>query len=176
MAAHDHPAVAGPQIPLPRFRRIQTMRRVKAVILAAGKGTRMKHLTREIPKPMLPVQGRPILEHIVQGLHSVGITQIFIVTGWQGDAIRGALGDGARLGVALRYGCQEVQDGTGKAPEVARDFVGCDAFLLTYGDILVRAATYQAMLDRWKRGDAEGLVTVTGGADVTQGGLNLFDR
>ena len=49
---------------------------VKAVILAAGKGTRMGDLTDEIPKPMLPVEGRPILEHIITGLREAGITEI----------------------------------------------------------------------------------------------------
>ena len=48
---------------------------MKAVVLAAGKGTRMRELTQEIPKPMLRVQGRPILEHILEGLKSAGITE-----------------------------------------------------------------------------------------------------
>ena len=62
---------------------------MKAVILAAGKGTRMKELTNELPKPMLQVQGQPILEHILRGLISAGIREIFIVTGWitSGDCL-----------------------------------------------------------------------------------------
>ena len=54
---------------------------MKAVILAAGKGTRMKELTNELPKPMLPVQGKPILEHIFEGIIAAGVHDIFIVTG-----------------------------------------------------------------------------------------------
>ena len=54
---------------------------MKAVILAAGKGTRMRELTNELPKPMLRVQGRPILEHIIEGIKSAGVREFFIVTG-----------------------------------------------------------------------------------------------
>mgnify|MGYP002355988415 CR=1 FL=1 len=58
---------------------------MKAVILAAGKGTRMGDLTQEIPKPMLPVQGKPILEHIVTGLVNCGIREICVITGWHAE-------------------------------------------------------------------------------------------
>jgi len=149
---------------------------VKAVILAAGKGTRMKDLTQEIPKPMLKVQGRPILEHIISGLTSAGIRDIFIVTGHRAETIEGYFGDGTRCGARMAYGRQEVQDGTGKAPEVARRFVGEDTFLLTYGDILVKPETYGRMVARFGEGDFAGVVTVTKGADVTKGGINLFDE
>lgn len=148
---------------------------MKAVILAAGKGTRMRELTQEMPKPMLRVQGRPILEHILGGLKDAGIREVFIVTGFRAEVIEAHFGDGSRLGMRIVYGRQEVQDGTGKAPELARDFVGTDDFLLTYGDILVRPETYQQMIRRFREGTFSGVVTVTGSQDVTQGGLNFFD-
>ena len=135
----------------------------------------MKELTSEVPKPMLRVHGRPILEHIISGLAGAGIREIFIVTGFKGETIESQLKDGQRLGVSLHYGRQLVQDGTGKAPEVAREFVGSDDFLLTYGDILVKPETYQQMLKRFSEEAFSGLVTVTGSQDVTQGGLNFFD-
>src|SRR5438309_2117845 len=105
---------------------------MKAVILAAGKGTRMRELTNAIPKPMLKVQGVPILEHIIQGLRGAGINQVCIVTGFQAEAIEGFFRDGKHLGVEIRYARQIVQDGTGRAPELAAEFVGSDPFLLTY--------------------------------------------
>ena len=149
---------------------------MKAVILAAGKGTRMRELTNELPKPMLKVQGRPILEHILTGLVASGIREVFIVTGFRAEVIEQYFGDGAKWGVRIAYGRQVVQDGTGKAPELAKDFVGKDSFLLTYGDILVKAETYQRMLARFAEADFAGLVTVTGSEDVTKGGLNFFDQ
>jgi UDP-N-acetylglucosamine diphosphorylase / glucose-1-phosphate thymidylyltransferase / UDP-N-acetylgalactosamine diphosphorylase / glucosamine-1-phosphate N-acetyltransferase / galactosamine-1-phosphate N-acetyltransferase len=148
---------------------------MKAVILAAGKGTRMKELTSELPKPMLPVQGRPILEHIMAGLLGVGIRQFCIVTGWKAEAIEGHFGDGSKWGAAITYVRQVVQDGTGKAPELAKAFVGREPFLLTYGDILVKPATYAQMLARWGEDRFSGLLTVTAGEDVTKGGINFFD-
>ncbi|MBI1841416.1 MAG: NTP transferase domain-containing protein [Verrucomicrobia bacterium] len=148
---------------------------MKAVVLAAGKGTRMRELTQEIPKPMLSVQGRPILEHILEGLRGAGITDVFIVTGFRADVVEAHFGDGNRWGLHIQYGRQVVQDGTGKAPELAKAFVGSDDFLLTYGDILVRPETYPQMLKRFREAKFSGLVTVTGSQDVTQGGLNFFD-
>ncbi len=149
---------------------------MKAVILAAGKGTRMKELTREVPKPMLEVQGKPILEHIVRGLAAIGIGEFCIITGWRAETIEGYFGDGSRLGVSISCARQVVQDGTGKAPELAKDFVGKDDFLLTYGDILVKPDTYQQMVTRFGQEDFSGLFTVTVGEDVTQGGLSFFDE
>ena len=149
---------------------------MKAVILAAGKGTRMGGLTDEVPKPMLPVEGRPILEHIVTGLREAGVIEFCVITGWKAEVIESHFGDGAEFGVSISYARQTVQDGTGKAPELAKDFVGDDAFLLTYGDILVKPETYQKMLERWGSGEFSGLVTVTGSEDVTKGGLFFFDE
>jgi CTP:molybdopterin cytidylyltransferase MocA len=148
---------------------------MKAVILAAGKGTRMRDLTRELPKPMLRVRGRPILEHIVAGLASTGIDRICIITGWQAEVVENHFQDGSAWGTRIQYARQTVQDGTGKAPELAREFVGNDPFLLTYGDILVRPETYTRMQQRFAEGRFAGLLTVTEGEDVSQGGLNFFD-
>jgi dTDP-glucose pyrophosphorylase len=136
----------------------------------------MRELTDALPKPMLKVQGRPILEHILEGLKSSGICEIFIVTGHRADVVENYFGSGERFGLRIAYGRQVVQDGTGKAPELARAFVDSDAFLLTYGDILVPPETYAQMSRRFREGSFSGVVTVTGGEDVTKGGLNLFDE
>jgi UDP-N-acetylglucosamine diphosphorylase / glucose-1-phosphate thymidylyltransferase / UDP-N-acetylgalactosamine diphosphorylase / glucosamine-1-phosphate N-acetyltransferase / galactosamine-1-phosphate N-acetyltransferase len=149
---------------------------MKAVILAAGKGTRMKELTNELPKPMLRVHERPILEHILDGLKSAGIREFFIVTGWRAEVIENHFGDGAKWGVKIQYGRQLIQDGTGKAPELAKTFVGASPFVLTYGDILVKPETYAQMIHRYNEDYFSGVVTVTGSEDVTKGGLFFFDE
>ncbi len=149
---------------------------MKAVILAAGKGTRMKELTNEVPKPMLKVEGKPILEHIVTGIRAAGVKEVFIVTGYRAETIEEYFGDGAKWDVRISYGRQLVQDGTGKAPEVAKAFLGVSPFLLTYGDILVKPETYAQMIRRFNEGDFSGVITVTRGEDVTKGGLNFFDE
>ncbi len=149
---------------------------MKAVILAAGKGTRMKGLTEELPKPMLRVHGKPILEHILTGLLGAGIREVFIVTGYKAEVLERHFGDGQPWGARIVYGRQLVQDGTGKAPELARGFVGSDNFLLTYGDILVRPQPYAQMIDRFGEGPCSGVVTVIASQDVTKGGLNFFDE
>jgi dTDP-glucose pyrophosphorylase len=149
---------------------------VKAVILAAGKGTRMRELTNELPKPMLRHQGKPILEHIVAGILAAGVREIFIVTGWRAEVVENHFGDGSKWNARIAFGRQVVQDGTGKAPELAKDFIGDSSFLLTYGDILVPPETYPQMLRRFGEGDFAGVITVTRGEDVTKGGLNFFDE
>ena len=148
---------------------------MKAVILAAGKGTRMRELTSDLPKPMLNVKGKPVLEYILAGVVAAGIQEVFIITGHRAETIENHFGDGSRWSARIQYGRQAVQDGTGKAPEIARAFVGSSSFLLTYGDILVKPETYAQMIRRFQEGAFSGLVTVTRGEDVTKGGLNFFD-
>jgi dTDP-glucose pyrophosphorylase len=99
-----------------------------------------------------------------------------MVTGWRADVIEKHFGDGNKWGARVAYGRQVVQDGTGKAPEPAKEFVGDSPFLLTYGDILVPPETYSQMVKRFNEGDFAGVITVTRGEDVTKGGLNFFDE
>ena len=75
----------------------------KAVLLAAGKGTRMRELTNDLPKPMIAVRGKPILQHIVEGLAAAGVTYFLIVVGYRAEVVREFSGDGAKFGIAVEY-------------------------------------------------------------------------
>jgi len=140
----------------------------KAVLLAAGRGTRMRELTQELPKPMLQVRGKPVLQHIVEGLREAGLTDFLIVVGWHAEVVREFFGDGSKLGVRVQYQTQVVQDGTGKVVELARDFVSSDPFILGYGDILVAPENYLRLCTALAEGEA--VVTVKRSDDVSQGG------
>jgi dTDP-glucose pyrophosphorylase len=105
-----------------------------------------------------------------------GIRDVFIVTGFRAEVVEDYFGDGSRWNARIMYGRQEVQDGTGKAPELAKSFIGAASFILTYGDILVEPETYQRMIHRYNEGYFSGVITVTRGKDVTKGGINLFDE
>ena len=129
----------------------------KAVLLAAGKGTRMKELTNDLPKPMLEVHGKPILLHIVEGLKAAGVTDFCIIVGYRADVVRDFFGNGTKFGVRVTYATQVVQDGTGKVVELAKDFAGSDPFVLSYGDILIDPANYARLTDL---AGTEGIVTV----------------
>lgn len=140
----------------------------QAVLLAAGRGTRMRNLTNERPKPMIAVRGRPILAHIIEGMRAAGVERVLIVVGWHGDVVRDCFGDGARCGLSVEYVTQEVQDGTGRVVELARPFVGSNPFLLSYGDILVDPANYPRLTTL--RNGTEALISVKWSEDVSKGG------
>jgi dTDP-glucose pyrophosphorylase len=139
----------------------------KAVILAAGRGTRMKEITDELPKPMVKVKGMPILESIVRGLVFNGITDFLIVVGWRKEVITDYFGDGSDFGCCVEYVEQVVQDGTGRVVELAKDFSGDDPFILSYGDILVPAESYAPLVNFT---NVEGKLTVKIDEDVRKGG------
>ena len=140
----------------------------KAVLLAAGKGTRMRELTNELPKPMIPVRGKPILQHIVEGLAAAGITRVLIIVGYRAEVVKEFFGDGSKFGVSVEYTTQVVQDGTGRVVALAEEFVGNDPFVLSYGDILVTAENYVRLVDL---GESEALVSVKHNpGEVAKGG------
>src|ERR1044071_1737303 len=130
----------------------------KAVLLAAGRGTRMRDLTSEIPKPMIAVRGRPILSHIIEGLRDAGVTDFLLIVGYRAEIVRQAFQDGASLGVRISYATQLVQDGTGKVVELAGPFTAGDPFVLHYGDILIEPANYSRLTVL--PDDTEAIVTV----------------
>ena len=146
----------------------------RAVLLAAGKGTRMKELTNEIPKPMLDVRGKPILAHIVEGLRDAGVRQVLIVVGYRAEVVREHFSDGSGHGVSVEYVTQVVQDGTGRVVELAKDFAGSAPFVLSYGDILINPANYQRLV---ALGDAEAMVSVKHNpGEIAKGGAIFVDE
>src|SRR5437868_13414257 len=140
----------------------------RAVLLAAGRGTRMRELTADVPKPMMRVRGKPILLHIVENLQSVGIKTFLIVVGYRAEAVRDYFGDGTCFGLSISYVTQVVQDGTGRVVELARDFVGQLPFMLSYGDILVDPANYKSLVEL--PGEFAATVSVKQNEDVSKGG------
>jgi NDP-sugar pyrophosphorylase family protein len=111
----------------------------KAVVLAAGRGTRMGEITSDTPKAMLPVRGKPLLEHVLDGLAQAGVERFLIVVGYRRDVIENHFRNW-RLPVEFRV--QDPINGTGAATRLGREFVGYDAFLLALGDILCDLSAY----------------------------------
>ena len=146
----------------------------KAVLLAAGRGTRMRELTAELPKPMIKVRGKPILLHIVEGLQAAGIKNFLIIVGYHGDAVRSYFDDGTCFGLQIKYATQVVQDGTGRVVDLARDFVGQSPFVLSYGDILVDPVNYKSIVDL--PDEVEAIVSVKRNEDVSKGGAVFVDE
>ena len=140
----------------------------KAVVLAAGRGTRMRELTVDLPKPMIEVRTKPVLQHTLEGLRDAGIDQFLLIVGYRADVVRDFFGDGSRYNIAIRYAIQTVQDGTGRVVDLARDFVSNGPFILAYGDILVDPANYRRVVDL--PDDVEAMLTVMRGEDVSKGG------
>jgi dTDP-glucose pyrophosphorylase len=146
----------------------------KAVLLAAGRGTRMRELTAELPKPMIPVRGRPILQHSGEGLRDAGVQRVLIIVGYRQDVVRDFFGDGSKFGVQVEYTVQEVQDGTGRVVELARNFAGSDPFVLSYGDILIEPENYQRLV---RLEDAEAIITVKHNpGEIAKGGAVFIDE
>jgi len=115
----------------------------KAVVLAAGKGTRMGALTEELPKPMLPVAGKPLLEHILDRLGQAGVKECGLITGYRHEAIEQHF---ATYPMKLAFIHQEVINGTAGAAKLAGSFVADDPFLLTYGDIWSEPEDYRRVM------------------------------
>jgi N-acetyl-alpha-D-muramate 1-phosphate uridylyltransferase len=122
---------------------------VKAIILAAGRGERMRPLTDHTPKPLLAVHGKPLIEWHIEALARAGVREIVVNTAWLEDRIVAVLGDGARFGVTLRYsmegrdfgGALETAGGIATALPVLVDHAD-DPFWVVSGDIHVPAFAF----------------------------------
>ncbi|MEM6735077.1 MAG: nucleotidyltransferase family protein [Bacteroidota bacterium] len=105
------------------------------VIMAGGLGSRLGELTKNIPKPMLPVGGKPILEHLITGFKEFGFHKFIVCVNYKAELIKEFLGDGERLGVEIRYTIEEKRMGTA-GPLSLIDFnLGPDFFVVN-GDVL----------------------------------------
>ena len=118
---------------------------MRAVVLAAGEGTRMRPLTANLPKPLLPVAGKPFLRHTLEAVREAGVKQVAILVGWQGHRIREAFGRGADLGISIEYEEQKERLGTAHAIGSLRDHVD-GPFLSINGDVVVSGSSLKAMI------------------------------
>lgn len=134
---------------------------MKAYILAAGEGTRMRPLTANIPKPLLPVAGKPFLLHTLESLRENNITDITILIGWRGRRVRDYLGDGSELGLNIDYEKQERRLGTAHAIGLAKGHVE-DSFLSMNGDVVLTPNSVKGFLSFWeeKKGTTMALAKV----------------
>ncbi len=89
--------------------------RLDAVVMAAGGGTRLRPLTESWPKPVLPIDGRPVIGTLVRELAASGFEAVTVVVGYLGDRVRDLLGDGSAFGVSVRYAVQASPDGSADA-------------------------------------------------------------
>ena len=106
-----------------------------AIILAGGLGTRLRPLTEETPKPLLPLRGKPILQHIIEQLARKGVKKIILSIGYKAAQIRQYFGDGSRFGVTIQYVIEAEPLGTGGAvKEAARSLT--EPFFLVWADNL----------------------------------------
>jgi mannose-1-phosphate guanylyltransferase len=108
---------------------------VKAMILAAGLGTRLRPITYGMPKPMVPVLNRPVMEHSVRLLARHGFGEAIANLHWFPETIEGRFGDGSAFGLDLSYSREEQLLGTAGGVRSAADFLG-DSFLVVAGDAL----------------------------------------
>ncbi|MEM4756039.1 MAG: sugar phosphate nucleotidyltransferase, partial [Candidatus Woesearchaeota archaeon] len=107
----------------------------KAVILAGGKGSRLYPITQEIPKPMLPVKGKPIIEHLIDFFKANGIKDIILSVGFKKEVIKDYFGSGAKLGISITYIEEDEPLGTA-GPLVKAKHLLTETFVVSNGDEL----------------------------------------
>ncbi|TKB50915.1 N-acetylmuramate alpha-1-phosphate uridylyltransferase MurU [Ferrimonas aestuarii] len=108
---------------------------MKAMILAAGRGERMRPLTDHTPKPLLPLLGKPLIEYHLEKLAAAGVTEVCINTAWLGEQFPQSLGDGSRWGVAIHYQHEQEALETGGGIFKALPWLGEAPFLVLNGDL-----------------------------------------
>lgn len=136
---------------------------MKALILAAGRGTRLAPLTDGCPKPMLPIAGVPMVERIMAAIAAqTPIRDFVLVTGYRADVVYNHFGDGARWGWRIQYVHQPIPQGVGAAVQCAHAALSDGPFLMTYGDIMLAPENYRWFVEAWEAGAAGGLSALVG--------------
>ena len=131
---------------------------MKTVILAGGKGTRLKPYTTVFPKPLMPIASKPILEIVIRQLKSHGFDEIILTVGHLGELIMAFFGDGSRFGVNIKYLREQRPLGTAGALGLIKDDLN-DTFLMLNGDTLT-ALNFSDFLDYHKRNGAIGTIAL----------------
>jgi len=146
---------------------------MKAVVLAAGKGERLRPLTDTTPKPLIEVRGKPLIVHHLERLRDAGFTQLHINTSWLAQKLQAALGDGSRYGVHIHYsyeGPEPLETGGGLFKMLPG--LGRDPFLVVNGDVFTDFP-FESLKHRLKPDFLAHLVMVPNPAHHPKGDFHL---
>jgi mannose-1-phosphate guanylyltransferase/phosphomannomutase len=133
---------------------------MKAVVMAGGFGTRIQPLTNSIPKPMLPIMNRPMMEHTIVSLRDLGITDFIILLYFKPDVIKEYFKDGSKWGINITYVVPDDDYGTAGAVKKAQEFIGDENFIIISGD-LVTDFDFQQIFDYHKAKQSRLTITLT---------------
>lgn len=120
---------------------------MKALVLAAGEGTRLRPLTTNTPKPLLLVAGRPFMSHVLEALSALDVKDIYILVGWKANKIKEYYGDGSRLGLRIKYLEQRERMGTAHAIGCADGSID-EPFVCINGDVIVFQDDIESMIEK----------------------------
>ena len=138
--------------------------------MAAGLGTRLRPLTYEVPKPMVPVANRPVIELILRSLARAGVTDVVCILHWDPETITERLGNGSDLGVSLTYSQEEKLLGTAGGVRNVREFFGDEPFLVMAGDALTDI-DFRSLADAHANNDGLATLAVKHVADTSEYGV-----
>ncbi|MFX0029247.1 MAG: bifunctional sugar-1-phosphate nucleotidylyltransferase/acetyltransferase [Candidatus Hermodarchaeota archaeon] len=134
---------------------------MKAVILAAGEGNRLRPITASRPKPMIPLLGKPLLEYIFIGLKEAGILDIILIVGYKEQVIKNHFDSFSRdNNIKIEYITQKEYLGTAHATAQARFSIKDESFLMMNGDLFVDSEVFKNLLQEYKKHTNEGFITL----------------
>lgn len=133
---------------------------MKALVLAGGKGTRLRPLTHTSAKQLVPVANKPVLFYGLEALRDAGITSVGIVVGDTGQEVRQAVGDGSRFGLEVTYIQQEAPLGLAHCVLIAREFLGDDPFVMYLGDNFL-VGGIRDLVDAFRRAGNDAQILLT---------------
>lgn len=146
--------------------------KLEAVILAAGKGERMGALSKFIPKPIIPIANRPIIEHLILAYKKAGISDFIIVIGHLGNQIRNQLRDGSHLGVSIRYKrSQNYELGPIHSLLAAENEISTNEFFVSPADFIVDPRAIQTIKKSHSR---KGVTVAADMSSSSKSGTTLY--
>ncbi|MFI7047618.1 glucose-1-phosphate thymidylyltransferase [Streptosporangium sandarakinum] len=148
---------------------------MKALVLSGGSGTRLRPFSYSMPKQLIPIANKPVLEHVLENIRDLGVTEVGVIVGGWAAEIAGVIGDGSRLGVRVTYIPQDRPLGLAHCVGLARPFLGDDDFVMYLGDNMLPDGV-EAIAEEFRTGRPAAQVVVHRVADPRAFGVVELDR
>jgi len=148
---------------------------MKAIVMAGGFGSRIQPLTHSTPKPMLPLLGRPMMEHTMLKLRDIGITEFIVLLYYKPEIIKEHFKDGSSMGMNINYITPDDDFGTAGAVKKAQELIGDENFVIISGDV-VTDFDFEKMFAFHKKKESKLTITLTTVENPLQFGVVITDK